>query len=327
MIYHPLLEEWQKTHEGQDRPRYFVSANDLTPMEHVKVQAIAQDYIDSSISKTVNAPKTHTVEDVKTLYMAAYDYGLKGVTYMRDGSRQGVLERVEDSSVSSEQAKNTSLPVQPALPIMPVIARPQKIDGSTYKTETPVGETFITINHTEDGQPFEVFVTVGKSGSDVTAMADALGRMISLNLRLNSGLAPRERMKQIVAMLTGIGGSRSVGFGANRVRSLPDAVAKVLAQHYNFSVNGKVEDKKVIASVIQNGVIPGTAETHVVPEEHEEEFTPIQTSGQLTLESKTESLAPAPATSLYDICPECGVSAFAYEDGCKKCYSCGHSEC
>ena len=319
MIYHPLLEQWQQSHEGQSRPNYFVSANDLTPMEHVRVQAIAQNYIDSSISKTVNAPKTHTVEDVKNLYMAAYDYGLKGVTYMRDGSRLGVLERVEEKKEEPAQV------VQAALPLMPVIARPSRIDGSTYKTETPVGETFITINHTEDGQPFEVFITVGKSGSDVAAMAESLARMISLNLRLNGHLSPRERMKQVVAMLTGIGGSRSVGFGINRVRSLPDAVAKVLAQHFNFAVNGKVEDRKVIASVIHDGVVPSAGqvpapETHVAEEIHAAD----NPATQLSLDPKMDT---APNTSLYDICPECGVSAFAYEDGCKKCYSCGHSEC
>ncbi|HSD98958.1 MAG TPA: adenosylcobalamin-dependent ribonucleoside-diphosphate reductase [Patescibacteria group bacterium] len=320
MIYHPLLEQWLASHPGEERPNYFVSANDLTPMEHVKVQAIAQAYIDSSISKTVNGPKTDSIDDVKQLYMAAYDYGLKGVTYMRDGSRQGVLERVDDK----KEETAVVAPIQPALPMIPVINRPQKIDGSTYKTETPVGETFITINHTEDGQPFEVFITVGKSGSDVAAMADALGRMISLNLRLNGMLAPRDRMKQVVAMLTGIGGSRSVGFGINRVRSLPDAVAKVLAQHYDFAVNGKVEDRQVISKVMTEGVIPASPETHVPAEEHA--TASEHQAGQLTLDA-TMSATPSTSTSLYDICPECGVSAFAYEDGCKKCYSCGHSEC
>lgn len=321
MIYHPLLEEWMKAHEGKERPKYFVSANDLTPMEHVKVQAIAQEYIDSSISKTVNGPKTDTIDDVKNLYMAAYDYGLKGVTYMRDGSRQGVLERVEEKKEAKQEATQ---PMQPALSIMPVISRPQRIDGSTYKTETPVGETFITINHTEDGQPFEVFITVGKSGSDVTAMAESLARMISLNLRLNGILSPRERMKQVVAMLTGIGGSRSVGFGVNRVRSLPDAVAKVLAQHYNFSVNGKVEDRQVIKQVMTAGIVPTAPETHVLAEAHETVALAPAAVAQLTLDPKIEINTN---TSLYDICPECGVSAFAFEDGCKKCYSCGHSEC
>ncbi len=314
IMYHPLFEDWKKAHPDEKRPSYFVSANDLTPMEHVKVQAVAQEYIDSSISKTVNAPNSHTVEDVKTLYMAAYDYGLKGVTYMRDGSRQGVLERLPEKK---EIVEAPIVVQQPALPIMPVIVRPQKVEGTTYRAETPVGETFITINHIPDTkEPFEVFVTIGKSGSDVGAMAEALGRLISLNLRLNGMLAPRERVRQIVAQLTGIGGARSVGFGINKVRSLPDAIAKVLSQHFGFAVNGKVEDKKVIEEVVTNGVIPGEihAETASAP------LTHAPHAEQL-------SLTPSSNTSLFDICPECGTGSFAYEEGCKKCYSCGYSEC
>lgn len=307
MVYHPLFDEWRSAHPDQDKPEYFCSANDLTPLEHVRVQAIAQEYIDSSISKTVNAPNSHTVDDVKTLYMSAYDYGLKGVTYMRDGSRQGVLERVEEKKPAAASAESSSEPKeqhQPALPIMKVIPRPGRLEGATYQTETPVGKTYITINHTEDNEPFEVFITVGRGGSDVGAMAEALGRMISLNLRVNGNITPREKLKQIVAQLTGIGGARSIGFGVNRVRSHPDAVAKVLSQHFGFSVNGVVQDKKEVLELLDKA-------------------DPETTSQQLAL---SEDLS-APKTNLYDICPECGVNSFAYEDGCKKCYSCGHSEC
>ncbi len=310
LVYHELFGQWRKAHPDEERPSYFVSANDLTPMEHVKVQAIAQKYIDSSISKTVNAPNTHTVDDVKTLYMAAYDYNLKGVTYMRDGSRQGVLERIDEKKKDEVKPET----VQQALPIMPVITRPSRIEGATYEVKTPVGDTFITINHTENKEPFEVFITIGKSGSDVGAMAEGLGRLISLNLRLNGSLTPRDRVKQIVAQLTGIGGARSVGFGVNRVRSLPDAIAKVLSQHFNFMVNGKVEDKKIIDEVINHGEVPSAAKM---------ENTVEVSNTQQPLALVDE----APKTHLYDICPECGVTSFAYEEGCKKCYSCGYSEC
>lgn len=299
IVYHPLFDEWRKANPEAEKPDYFCSANDLTPLEHTKVQAMAQEYIDSSISKTVNAPNDHTVDDVKTLYMLAYDMGLKGVTYMRDGSRQGVLERVDEKKKEEPKIEEQH---QPALPMMKVVPRPSKLNGTTYQTETPVGKTYITINHTEDSEPFEVFITVGRGGSDVGAMAEALGRMISLNLRLNGNINPRDRLKQIVAQLTGIGGARSIGFGINRVRSHPDAVAKVLSQHFGFAVNGIVQDKKEAIEILAGA-----------------EADPSQ---QLAL---SEDLAPR--TNLYDICPECGVNSFAYEDGCKKCYSCGHSEC
>jgi ribonucleoside-diphosphate reductase alpha chain len=321
-MYHPLFEEWKKEHPDDKKPDYFASANDLTPEEHVKVQAVAQEYIDASISKTVNAPKGHTVEDVERLYMLAYDMGLKGITYMRDGSRVGVLERIEEK----KEEKVVVPQVQTGLPVIP---RPSMVEGVTYSTDTPVGKTFITINHDENKQPFEVFITVGKSGSDVTAMADALGRMISLNLRINGVLAPRERIRQVVAQLIGIGGARSIGFGENKVRSLPDAIAKVLSKHFEFKVNGVVEDKNpahngnVVNAHIANGhSVPIAADA--APKE--EEIVKIE---QLSLQTPAGGLSTTDetATSLYDLCPECGAASFAYEEGCKKCYACGYSEC
>ncbi len=235
-MYHPLYDDWRQAHPGVDRPDYFVSANDLTPEDHVKIQAIAQEYIDSSISKTVNAPNNHTVEDVKRLYMLSYDMGLKGVTYMRDGSRTGVLERITEK-------KEEKVEVQPTIPVTPRVPRPMVLTGVTYKADSPIGKIYMTINENEKQDPFEVFINHGKSGSDLMAMADALGRMISFVLRIHSPVPARERMREIVSELSGIGGSRSIGFGENRVRSLPDAVSKVLAKHFSFRVNGKVEDK------------------------------------------------------------------------------------
>lgn len=316
MMYHPLYEEWKKQNPNSPKPDYFVSANDLTPLEHAQVQAVAQEFIDSSISKTVNAPNSHSVSDVKTLYMAAYDLGLKGVTYMRDGSREGVLERVEEKK-QKEPARLATQSV--AGGPKPVAPRPMSLSGVTYKMETPVGHTYITINHNENQEPFEVFMTIGKVGSDVAAMADALGRMISLNLRLTDGLSPRERIKQIVAQLIGIGGARSIGFGRDKVRSLPDAIAKVLSMHYGFALNGQVEDKTILGNGLTNGhPITGDASKIVEPE-----VVKIQ---QLAIDGRTSAVLDT-STSLYDLCPECGGGSLAYEEGCKKCYACGYSEC
>ena len=312
-MYHPLYEEWTKKNPGAEKPDYFVSANDLTPKEHVVVQAIAQEYIDSSISKTVNAPNSHSVEDVKNLYMLAYDSGLKGVTYMRDGSREGVLSRIE---AKKEEPKPATLPKE-----IVRAPRPMMVDGVTYKTQTPVGDTYITLNHDQNGEPFEVFVTVGKSGSDIAAMADALGRMISLNLRLAGNLPPRERIRQVISQLSGIGGARSVGFGENRVRSLPDAVAKILAKQYAFKVNGVVEDRLApgVPGTEADSPLTDRPSTSIV--EHDD-VTVLQ---QLTLQEGI--IAENPKTNTHDICPECGTTSFVYEEGCGKCYSCGHSEC
>jgi ribonucleoside-diphosphate reductase alpha chain len=314
-MYHPLYEQWKKAHPNEEKPEYFVSANDLTPEEHVIVQAIAQEYIDSSISKTVNAPNAHSVEDVKNLYMLAYDNGLKGVTYMRDGSREGVLSRIEEKKPE----------VQPAvLPKEYVRAtRPMMIEGVTYKTQTPVGDTYITLNHDENREPFEVFITIGKPGSDLAAMADALGRMVSLNLRLAGNLPPRERIRQVISQLSGIGGARSVGFGENRVRSLPDAVAKILAKQYAFKVNGVVEDKLAPGVVTPVAAAAADAPAPATGEEEKVEITVLQ---QLPLQEGI-TIDTKPKTNNFDICPECGTSSFVFEEGCGKCYACGHSEC
>src|SRR5687767_925286 len=107
VLYHPLLQEWCDAHQEGDatqKPHHFVSANDLTPEEHVRVQAAVQEYTDASISKTVNAPNDHTVEQVQELYIKAYDFGCKGVTYFRDGCREGVLSHAPNAPNASNAA-------------------------------------------------------------------------------------------------------------------------------------------------------------------------------------------------------------------------------
>lgn len=328
-MYHPLFDEWRLANPDAEKPDYFASANDLTPLEHAKVQAIAQAYIDSSISKTVNAPNSHTIDDVKNLYMAAYDLGLKGVTYMRDGSRQGVLERIV------EKPAEKPAEAQPAVPVTPRMPRPMMLQGLTYKSDSPSGKLYVTLNHDEKENLFEVFINHGKSGSDLMALADALGRMISFVLRIHSPVPTRERVREIISELAGIGGSRSIGFGENRVRSLPDAISKILAKHYNFRVNGKVEDRETLATIKKeldaiptgtavdssSGASNGQGMVHADGPKQEEE--PVVVS-QLAL---TETSPSHSSTSLFDICPECGSSSLAYEDGCRKCYACGYSAC
>lgn len=300
-LYHPLFEEWKKANPNKPIPPYFVSSSDLTPQDHVKVQAIIQKYVDASISKTVNAPKSYTVEDVKKLYMLAYKLGCKGITFMREGSRPAVLTKAEqkEQSDNDKEIKIDGLKIPIKKP------RPMVVHGFTYQIETPVGITYITINFDYNNQPFEVFVTVGKAGSDVSAMADAIGRLISLNLRLISPLTPAERMKKIADQLIGIGGARSVGFGEKRVRSLPDAIAKVIATHFGFKYkNGNHDHKKELVNSTEKEIVS-------VP-------TPTLTATSQNALPFSENL---------DICPECGVATLVFEEGCKKCYSCGYSEC
>lgn len=294
-LYHHLFDEWKKLHPNDPTPNYFVSANDLTPEDHVRVQATIQKYVDASISKTVNAPKIHTVEDVKKLYTLAYELGCKGITYMREGSRPGVLERVSEQKDESktETAAKKELPTNGET-TPEITPRPMIVQGATYQIDTPVGAAFVTINTNSTNEPLELFLNVGKAGSDVTAMAEAVGRLASLVLRMQSKVPPSERAKQIFDQLIGIGGSKSLGFGEKRVRSLPDALAKVLAMHLGFKIKN------------------GNGATTQLPAN-----PTVAVLSQQALPTKSE----------YDLCPSCGEAALAYEEGCMKCYSCGHSEC
>jgi ribonucleoside-diphosphate reductase alpha chain len=238
ILRHPLYEAWFqefKVREGrepkhEERPGYFVSANDLSPEDHIKVQAAIQKYVDASISKTVNAPNGHTVADVQKLYMMAYDLGCKGVTYMREGSRLGVLERIPQKPAEQPVAATNGHAKLPEAYMPEIKPRPMMVTGVTYKMETPVGKAYVTINTNGGGKPLEVFVNVGKAGSDVAAMAEGLGRLISLTLRVASPIDPDERARQIAEQLSGIGGSKHIGFGERRVKSLPDAIAKVIRE-------------------------------------------------------------------------------------------------
>jgi len=295
-LYHPLYIDWIKNHKDEPIPEYFVSANDLTPQEHIKVQATIQKYVDASISKTVNAPTTHTIEDVKKLYTLAYDLGCKGIAYMREGSRPGVLERM-DQKKKDQEAKKTDGKSTNGEALTKIQPRPMMVQGATYQVDTPVGTAFVTINTGPGGEPLEVFVNVGKAGSDVQAMAEALGRLASLVLRMQTHVSASDRAKQIFYQLIGIGGSKSLGFGDKRVRSLPDAVAKVFAMHCGFK--------------LKNGNGDVSKPTYI-------ETKPVSILTQQPLLANRAD---------YDLCPSCGEAALAYEEGCKKCYSCGYSEC
>ncbi len=308
IVNHPIYQEWIDKHAGEVAPEYFVSASQLTPEEHVRVQALVQKYVDSSISKTVNAPNSHTVEDVKKLYRMAYELGCKGVTYFRDGSRTGVLSKVEEKK-TEEVSRQTIKP------------RPVKVEGATYRIETPLGIAFITVNQDTDGNPFEVFVTIGKAGSEVAAMAEALGRLISTTLRFGNHMPAKERAKEIMEQLSGIGGGRSVGFGPNKVRSLPDAVARAIGMH--FGLIG-YQDSQIsnLESQISNQETRGNG--HVANGVVKQELLPDSGMSEVGTESSVLRLF---ADAHKDICPSCGEASLVLEEGCKKCYTCGHSEC
>ncbi|HMT19766.1 MAG TPA: ribonucleoside-diphosphate reductase, adenosylcobalamin-dependent, partial [Promineifilum sp.] len=156
--------------------------------------------------------------------------------------------------------------------------------------------------HNGDGQPFEVFIQTAKAGSDTAAVSEAIGRLVSYNLRLASPVSPRDRLKEVVNQLSGIGGGRPLGFGPQRVLSLPDGVAQVLADFLDRS-----------AEEPPHAVVNGTnGHGHG--------------GGHHTATAQQTGLNPSPA-AVGDLCPDCGNSSLVNEEGCRKCNSCGYSEC
>ncbi len=196
------------------------------------------------------------------------------------------------------------------------------VQGYTRRVRAPEGNVNITLNSDADGL-LEVFINVGNAGSDVAAWAEALGRLISLQLRIASPLSPNERAREIVDQLRGIGGSRAVGFGRDQIRSLPDAVARALELHL------EEQAEQHSASATPQAVSTETMQ-HIVESEQGYEASGDSADGSANGTSGGRVL-PQGASASYrvtgNLCPQCGCNTLVYEEGCKKCYSCGYSEC
>ncbi len=319
----------------------FVVASDITAEEHVAMQAALQRFVSNSISKTCNFPSTATEEDVAKAFMLAWEMGCKGLTVYVAGSREKVV--LETAATAQSRAKDrpeakagpspavslpsataprpevapspavpqrTEKPIRPGTDVSPGLLplfgeeakkpRPRALPGYTFRIATPLGTTFITVNENGGCEPFEVFIHTSKAGSETAAVSEALGRLISYILRLRSPVPPHERLKEVVRQLEGIGGGRSLGLGPNRVRSLPDGVAQVLDSY--------LHDRHDVELLH-----PAPNEPH--PPAVEARSAPSPAPGQMAL------------IKFGDLCPECGEAAVVNEEGCRKCYACGYSEC
>jgi ribonucleoside-diphosphate reductase alpha chain len=282
--------------------RAFVTAHDISPEWHIRMQGAFQEYTDSAISKTCNFPYEATPEDIRAAYELAFSLGCKGVTVYRDGSRSN---QVLSTGATSKPAEPKAEPMpeaqaaakQPPAQETPKPLRPRKVptDGlpsHSYPVETPLGKLRLFVTELE-GQPFEVFAIISRSGSDVSAFTEAIGRLLSLALRC--GIPVRLLAEQ----LRGIGGSRSAGFGPSRVRSVPDAIGKLLQDHY---VNGERPQG--------NG--NGNSNGHV---------DEMALTSYAEIETRTEPLAAG------ELCPDCQNATLMNEEGCRKCHTCGYAEC
>ena len=209
----------------------FVVSQDINAEEHVRMQAALQAFVDNSLSKTCNFPADADIDNVAEAYQLAWQLGCKGLTVYVTGSRQKVVLETQETAEFNNLQKAS--PKQIHLWLEGKKPRPQRLDGCTYQITTPLGKAFVTINENGggSGQPFEVFITSAKAGSETAAVSESIGRLISYLLRVASPVPPRDRLGEVVRQLAGIGGGRPTGFGPNRVLSLPDGLARSLSAY------------------------------------------------------------------------------------------------
>ncbi len=266
----------------------YVVSGDITAEEHVRIQAALQAFVDNSISKTINFPSSAQPEDVSQAYILAWETGCKGITVYVTGSRDKV---VLETGTAESKTENEKVLTQLSKWQATKKPRPRHLEGYTYSIQTPLGKTYVTINENGDRQPFEVFINTAKAGSDTAAVSEAIGRSLSYILRMSSPIPPRQRLEEVFQQYAGIGGRRPTGFGPNRVRSLPDGIAQAL-QEYLENTGWDFQELEL------------------------EEIEEVE--GLSFSETWLE---------VGDLCPECGQAALVNEEGCRKCYSCGYSEC
>ncbi len=315
-------EHWQ---------RVFVTAHDVTPEWHIKMQAAFQQYTDSAISKTCNFPNEASESYVREIYEMAFALNCKGVTVYRDGSRDmqvlstgKTAKKVQERAGTTDGAgrdQNAELKATIAeleaelgrtkrqlhevesenLQRRAKRSRPELLKGATRRIETPLGTMYVTITEDDRGQPFEVFMSLGKAGGALMADVEAIGRLISLALR--SGIPLQEVYRQ----LRGISSDRVTGLGPNKVLSVPDAIGIAIERY--------MQDKQGV----QQDLLEAPAEKDV-------SVAPVAPRAGTTDNGEQFAFDVASAEQHAGACPDCG-SQLEFAEGCKKCHVCGFSEC
>src|SRR5467141_247867 len=300
--------------------RVFVTAHDVTPEWHIQMQAAFQDFTDSAISKTCNFPNAATEDDVEQIYRLAFRLGCKGVTVYRDGARENqVLSTGSTAKKVQEQGKDVLAEALGRIAELETElgrtraqlhdveaenlqrrakrSRPDLLKGSTRRVETPLGTMYVTITEDDKGQPFEVFISLGKAGGALMADVEAIGRLISLALR--SGIP----LTEIYRQLRGISSDRAVGLGPNKIMSVPDAIGIAIEKWMQ-------EKQGVQQDLLESSGTTAPAQAEVV-----------WGAGDAALRA-----ARGPEQDFIGACPDCG-SQLAFIEGCAKCHVCGFSEC
>ena len=281
-----------------DVKEIFKTAPDISPENHVRMQAAFQKSVDAGISKTINFPNSATEEDVSNAYLLAWDLSCKGITVYRAGSRE---KEVLTSGTTDNKENKASETEKEILRYVVPLERPSELSGVTQRVRTGRGNLYITVNMSKEGYPFEVFATHGKAGGNDAAMAEAVSRLVSLSLR--SGIDP----KDIIHQIKGISDVPAWDDG-ELIRSVPDALALVLQR----IVSGKPVLPLSLGEISQSKMFESPS-NETLGMMITDQVQDIKTA------NKSSILAGVP-------CPEC-ENVLAFEEGCEKCYSCGFSKC
>jgi ribonucleoside-diphosphate reductase alpha chain len=280
----------------------FVTAHDISPEDHIRMQAAFQKFTDNAVSKTVNFPHEATVDDVAKVYHLAYELGCKGVTIYRDRSRtkqvlyKGVISLNQNGSIAED--KLTGVDRRPR-------ARQDVIHGSTRKIRTGCGNLYVTVNEDEEGNLFEIFNQIGKAGGCAASQSEAIGRLVSLAFR--SRIEPED----IVRQLKGISCHMPVWYQEGKILSCSDAIAKAIEWHLQ---------KKERPSKADPGMEGNMPNGHL-----KREINLLLTTTHLPDRKKQPSPNESIRLFLRGACPECG-GPLLFEEGCVKCL-CGYSDC
>jgi len=267
--------------------RIFRTALEITPEWHIRMQGAFQKYTDNAVSKTVNFPENATKEDIKKVYLLAYELGCKGVTVYRYGSRKEQVLNIGEVN-REEEKRREELAREHRLEPRP---RPEVVWGMTRKMPTGCGTLYVTINQDEQGNLFEVFTNMGKAGGCAASQAEAISRLISLALR--TGVKAEEIVKQ----LKGIRCPMMTWWKGDKILSCADAIAKAIELFPGYSKDGSRPFQM-----------------------------PLPISAQLEEERKAEAKPDSEPGATITQCPECG-GAVEYKEGCLTCPICGYTKC
>ena len=227
-VYTPIVQEYMDTHGLKDEselPNWFVTSSDISSRDRIAMQAVWQNSIDASISSTINLPETATVEDVKDIYMTAWEMGLKGVTVFRNGcKRTGIL-----TTDSKKVATCTDESEAPKYNYITPVSRKSigTTHGNTYCKKCACGTLYITLNRDDDGNVVESFIHTSKGGI-CQANTSAVNRLVSLCMR--SGV----KTDEIIDQLKGITCGACTKAMSNGIKldgiSCPDILARTLIE-------------------------------------------------------------------------------------------------